>query len=179
MKKLLTTAALATAMTVSAAAFAEGKKTSGFSNTWVDVEYVDNDWDGGLRARGSFGLGGGLNVIGSMSFYDNVNALTGGVSYALPLGNQNNLDLLLHGELAYYDYDYGGSDTEVIFGSELRFQVIDPLELYGDLYYTTAGNGDLGLDLGARFSVTDSIQVIGGIDIGGNDTLHIGGRFNF
>ncbi|NRB38422.1 MAG: hypothetical protein HRU20_08125 [Pseudomonadales bacterium] len=173
MKKILASVVLAT--TFSAAAVAEGVQDSGFNNTWVDVEYVDVA-DGGVRARGSYSLDGNLNIIGSLGVYDKATALTGGVSYGLGLAN--NLDLLLHGELTYVDFDCGPNDcddTDIRIGTELRFQLNEPLELYGDLYY----HDDLNVDLGARFSVTDGIKIIGGIDLNDDETLHIGARFSF
>ena len=176
MKKLLSSTILASAMVYGAAASAQGLQIqpSGFNNTWVDVEYVDVA-DGAVRARGSYGFDKNLNAIGSVILGDGFKGLTGGVSYAV--GLQDKLDMLLHAELTYIDVDCAGScdDTDFRLGSEFRFQLMQPLELYGDIYYQDG----VDFDLGARYTVKEGLKIIGGVDFSDDETLHIGARIEF
>ena len=188
MRKIITAVVLSSTMTMSAMAAAQVNVVPpNFSNTWVEAKFVDYDSNAdGFLFEGSYGLDKNLNVIGSLELGDTNGAdysiLTGGASYALGLGNLSNLDLLIHAELGFGQVDVGAgddSDVGVIFGGELRFTPIEVIEVYGDLYYGTVWNSDLGLEIGGRFYATKELVLSLGLEIADNDALYLGARFNF
>ena len=181
MKIIIISTILASISLISVAASAQDGNDKAFSNTWLDIEYldVDNDWGNGLKVTGSYGINDQLNFIGSWTDIDNATGLTAGFSYAFNLTENKNLSLLLHGEISHLQLSPSGENSACFLGGELRFQATAPLELYSDIYYSTVNDGEWGIDSGARYNVTPAIQLIAGVDINTYNSFHFGTRFNF
>jgi len=172
---------------------------SNFSYNYVEVDYVDFDGNlDGFNFEASYDISQNINVIGSLGLFDggsyDATLLSGGAAYHFGVGQAfgveklNNMDLMIHAELEYIWYSNcdgkgkcknDNDDLGIYTGVEARYQVLDILEVYADLSVRTTSKNDLILSSGVRFSATETILITAGFELGDNDAISLGGRFNF
>ena len=166
---------------------------NGFSYNYAQVGYQAQDWDGGfevdvLEGRVAHALDKQLFLRGAFNFFDgdikvgrfgdiDVDGWTiaGGLGFHTPL--QNNMDLVLTGDIVRisYDVDNVGDDDDIGFalsgGARLRSG--DKLELYGGVFAQDVDESEAGLfgellvhaspglDVGAELKLGDDLTQIG------------------
>lgn len=179
--------ALAAALALPAAAMAEG-----LSYNFIEAGYATVDLDGGGSVDG-FGFGASYLVsdpvflrTGYSRFKKGgveISGFNGGVGYRHALTPM--VDLNATADLVFADIDAGnlGSDDDVGYsvGAAVRALVAKPLELNGGVSYTDVfDDGQVSFDIGAVYSFTSQLALVGGAEFSdGDKTYSIGGRFMF
>ncbi len=181
---------LASLLALPAAVMADG-----LSYKFIQADYLIADGDGG--SLNGFGLSGSYLVApqfflaGSYSrFKDSgveLSTITGGAGFRHAL--TPTVDFNATADIVFAEIDAGGGasadDTGYSIGAGLRAMLAPQFELNGGAAYTDiADEGELGFDLGAVFSFTPQLALVGGISVGddfGDDgrLYNIGGRFMF
>jgi len=169
---------------------------SAFDYNFAQVTFTDVDTigDSGLTFEGSYEVSDNIAVIGSYLTAGDFTRIIAGASYRpdVDLGLSNNTSLEIHGAIDKYDVEFcvpnffnagescaSSSETGFIFGSLVRYEQSEKLELFGDISYTTAGEGDIALTGGAMYEFSDNLHVIGSLTLADADILEVGVRYNF
>jgi hypothetical protein len=179
----------AAALSLSAPAFADG-----FDYSYLDLGYINTQFDDGggssdgFGLRGSFALTDQLHLIGSYSKEDldfniDLDTYTIGAGLNWPLSPNLDIDSTLAYIHQKADFGNFGSidDDGVQIGLGLRGRVAQQLELTGQLTYTNFdGSGDdTSPTFGLRYYPNDKFAIVGDVTLfdGGNQYF-VGGRLN-
>lgn len=185
LKKML----IASVLALPAAAMADG-----LSYNFLQASYLNVDGDGGGKADGfdfsgshlvgkNIFLQGGYSRVKVDGADIDVSAFTGGLGFRH--GLTPTLDLNASANVLFAEVDAGrfGSedDTGYSLNAGLRALVVPQLELNGGVTYTDIfDEGDTTFGIGAVFSFTPQVALIGGAGFGDDaNTYSIGGRFMF
>lgn len=163
------------------AAFAQ----SDFNYTYVEVEYLDTDYDNlgddsGFGLKGSIELTDMIYLLGEYQTYDDTDldlwSIGGGVRWNL----QPELDLTA--DLSWVEADAGPFDDDGFqLGIGLRARVHDAIEVDAGIRHVDLDNGsETFLDLGGRYYLTETVAVGLGLDVSDDTTTwRIGLRGEF
>lgn len=181
---------IASLLALPAAAMAEG-----LSYKFVEADYLILDADGGsangFGVAGSFLVAPQFFLTGSYARLEDsgveFSTITGGAGFRHPLSPT--VDLTGNASLVFAEVDTNGfgsgDDTGYSVGAGLRSMLTSQFELNGGAAYTDiADDGEFGFSLGAVFSFTPQIALVGGVGVGddfGDEgrLFNIGGRFMF
>ena len=200
MKKLVLTGLL---LTLTHSLFAEDKSflgeaiESNHGYNFVEVAYVDVDVDNddldadldGFKVHGSFDMDPNFAVIASITSLSekdvDVDYYSGGVAFhqGIPGENGEGVDVVAHAsiEAIRFDPDNAKSDTKygALFGAGIRYLAIDNLEVFGDLSIRTAGDNDIILKGGARYTFVQGFSAFAAIEVADSEVLSTGIRYTF
>ena len=163
--------------------------------TFVDISFIDTDFDSGIELQGSFALDEQLSGIASLAVTDDLNIASVGAAYAVGIetgqADVQSLDIIAHGEVEFIDIDacvntlvFGkvcskNDDFGLLIGAEARLQLFTQLEIFADLSLRTTFDTDLPLSFGARFSVSEQLKAHARIEFSDIDLFALGARYQF
>jgi len=183
-KRSLLTAMLALGMPLTASALDLNEaKPNVFGYNYADIEYIDYDaGDGGLKFSGSYDIKPNINLIGSLGLASDYTQLDIGVGHHSQWFGLENTDLNLFVGLEYGDFDTGffsTSDTGIFFGAGMRTLIVPKFELAGALSYHSFFDGDFMVSVEGLYRFKPKLYAKLGLDLGDNDTLRLGVRYDY
>lgn len=164
---------------------------SAFEYNYAQGSFIDNDFDSGFMAEGSYDVTDLASIQGYFFSSGDLSGFSIGGAYRLedmvsvPEGS-----LSAHASFESAEFDCsqsffgtvvncGFDDSGIAFGALYQYQAQDALELFGDLTYTTLFDGDVQITGGVKFDFSDNLSVVGSYTLSDADLLKIGVRYTF
>lgn len=149
--------------------------------TYLEGGFLDRDYgpedDSGFRIAGSGSIADNVALFGEYADTGNVEQITAGVLYHMPLNKQVDLNL----GASYEHIDVGPADDSG-FGlrAGLRWQLTPYIEMNPEIRYIDAFNDSAtSLRLAGLFAVTKELDIQAALQGGDDDRIEVGVRYNF
>ncbi len=162
-------------------------KQNVFDYNYAEAEFVDYDaGDSGFKLTGSFDLKSNAGIIGHFATASNYTELGFGGDYHAKFDVLPNADYLFYGGFERGEFSFDGifadytyDDSGFFFGGGVRSQLMEQLEVDGEISYHSFFDGDIRLTGRVLYKLGEHLDLKAQLDLEDNDRFSIGVRYYY